>query len=357
MINKGPNVLIVNSAAQAELVFLAVLASGAKRPVESGDNFGASYANLSTSPDTQTAEGTGYSPIGTDAASGLEIANADMLRITGFGDFLKGEVIRAEGSKGILPQKQVSSVLFAVSSPVAGTEVTLEVALVGNSFAGELASYSSDYKKLIRKTTVVKAGDTADDIANRFVAQFQSDSYRNGDLYLTAAKGATATVVFTAVDPRNTFTFKLTGSAPDAGTVSQTTTVNTPGFPGRNDWNQLSGLRLETVMYPYAEQSNVLQLPIRGAKYSRYVITKTVSRPDLKGLDGTINTVPVGNFQWEIYINEALSQYIIDLTRWLNANVPVRVMYTATTAAAAIAAENPTPTTAVGTTPYQTPLV
>src|SRR5688572_2941426 len=105
--------LIVNSADQAKLLFYAKLASGVTNLVESGDNFGAAYANLSTSPDTQTGEGSSYAPVTpSDATLGTEIAKADLLRIFGFADFTAADTIKVVGEKGILPQAQVSTVTF-----------------------------------------------------------------------------------------------------------------------------------------------------------------------------------------------------------------------------------------------------
>lgn len=358
MINVGPKVLIVNSADQAQLLFLAVLASGAKRLVEEGDNFSAAYGDLATSPDTQTGEGSDFDPASpTNTPSGAVIAQADMLRITGFGDFVGADIVEAIGSKGILPVAQVSTITFTANTPVAGTEITLEVVITGDSFVGELASDRSDYRKTLRKTLVIKAGDTASEIATRLINQFKQDAYTQGDVYLKASAGGVGELILTSTEPRNTFTVSLTGNAAEDGTVTIDVTETVKGFSGRNSYNQLSGVRMETVLVPYGESHKINQIPLKGAKYNRYEIKKRVSRPDLAGLDGTINTVPSGVFSFVIYVNEALTSYISDLTAWLNANVARRIMYTATTASAALAAENPTPTTDVDSSaPFTTGL-
>src|SRR3989337_1528118 len=97
----GPKVLIINSTDEAKILFYAKLASGSTRLVETDDDFQTTtpYDDLSTSPDTQSgAEGSSYSPA--SVATADAVAQADLLRILGFGDFDASSVIEARGSKG-----------------------------------------------------------------------------------------------------------------------------------------------------------------------------------------------------------------------------------------------------------------
>src|SRR5688500_5078211 len=105
----GKKILIVNDPAQAQLLFMAKLASGVKRLVETDDDFQTSTAfdDLATSPDTQSgAEGAGYLPA--DASTDETIAQADFLRIAGFGDFVGADIVEVIGAKGVPGAKQVS---------------------------------------------------------------------------------------------------------------------------------------------------------------------------------------------------------------------------------------------------------
>lgn len=348
--------LIVNKAEQAKLLFYAKLASGVTNLVEAGDDFGAAYANLSTSPDTQTGEGTSYAPITPSEANlGTEIAKADLLRILGFGDFTAADTIKVVGEKGILPVKQVATVTFTVNSPEAGEEINLEVKLNDAGFRGEFATHLSDYKRVKRFAVLLSASDTATTVAAKIKAQIDSE-IESGVYYPLSASAAAEVLTLTSTDARVTFTAKL--SSDSAESVSVAFAVTTPGYEGRNVYSQLIGIRSEAAVYPYMEAAKQDQFPIDGAKYSKYVFTKRVSRPDLAGLAGGLNSVPTGDFELVLYVNESLTSYITDLTAWINANVAVRTMFTATSASAAIAGESGTTVTSVDSSaPYTNPIV
>jgi hypothetical protein len=348
--------IIINKADQAPLLFYGKFANGGSNLVEANDNFGAAYANLSTSPDTQTSEFDGFSPINPSQSTvGAEIAKADLLKILGFGEFTAASVVKVIGSKGILPQKQVSTLTFAVSSPTAGQEITVEVTLVDAGFRGEFSSHLSDYQRIKRFSVLLTAATTAADVAEDLRKQIQSE-VESGVYYPLTATAASEVLTLSSTDGRVSFSAKLSqDSAPSVTLTFATTTV---GYPGRNTYEQLIGLRSEAGVYPYMESAVSDQYPIKGAKYSQYIITKTVTRDDLPGIGGGINDVPTGKFTFELLINESLTSYITDFTAWLNANVANRTMYTATTANAAAAAETPTVATTVdASAPYTTPMV
>lgn len=348
--------IVINSADQAPLMFYAKLASGVANLVEAGDNFGAAYANLSTSPDTQTAEGTDYAPITPSAATlGTEIAQADLLRILGFADFTTADTIKVVGSKGILPQAEVATVAFTLGTPVAGDELTLEVRLVDAGFRGEFATHLSDQIRIKRFSVVIAAGETATTLADKIAAQLASE-VESGVYYPLTGSAAAGTLTLTSTDARVTFTAKLSSDSPAYASI--VFAVTTPGYEGRNVYTQMIGIRSEAGVYPYMEGRVQGQYPIKGAKYSQYIITKRVTRPDLAGLGGGLNDVPTGDFELVLYVNETLTSYITDLTAWLNAHVATRVMYTTTTATAAVTGETPTTATSVdASAPYTTPLV
>lgn len=355
MVKLGPKILIVNSAEQAKLLFYAKLASGNQNLVEEGDDFGAAYGNLSTSPDTQTAEGTSsYRPVTPTTAQG--VAQADLLKILGFGDFVGADIVEAIGSKGIAPVAQVQTVTFTIDTPTLGEEIVLNVKIIANNLRGEWASYSSDYTQKRTKVIVLTASDTATTVAAKLAVQLNAESETSQAIYTAVPVAGVVTI--TSADPEVSFAITAEGSGVDSGSASIAVAETVAPFSGRGWFRQLEGIRLQTVNDAYAETSKTDQIPVNGAKYSRYAIKKRVTRDDLAGLDGTINTVPSGVFEFVLYVNESLAGYISDLTSWLNANVAKRTMYTATTAAVAAATETPTTATSVDSSaPFSTPLV
>ncbi len=352
----GRKVLIVNDAAQAELLFYSKHASGLTKLVETDDDYQTTTAfdDLAASPDTQSgAEGSSYSPA--DSADDETIAQADLLRILGFGDFTGAEIAEVIGSKGILGVKQISTLTFTVDTPVAGQEFIAKITFIGSGLRGDLATHLSDYKKYRSFVVVASSADTATTIAAKLKAQI--DAEIEGTLNYLTVSAAAGELTFTSTDAEVTFSISSSGTAVDAGTVTAVFATTTAGYEGRNSWTQLKGLRLPTVNGPFAEEFKTAQVPVKGAKYSAYLIKKNVSRPDLAGFGGGLNSIPTGQFEFLIYINETQSAYITALTKWLNANVARRIMYTATAASDAIAAENPTPTTVVDSSePFTTGL-
>lgn len=354
----GRKVLVVNDAEQAKLLFYAKVASGVKNLIETDDDYQTTTAfdKLATSPDgAADAEGTGFSPAST--STNEAVAQADMLRILGFGDFEGVDIVEAIGAKAVSGQKQSSTLTLTIPNVVVGQEVNVSVTFISDDLRGEFASHLSDYKKPKVFTLVVKAGETATTLATRLVAQIQSTIDSGWASWLTASNVA-GVVTLVSTDAKVTFSVAVSGSAIDAGNATGVFATVTQGFSGRGTWDQLKSVRLETVNGAYVEDFKAKQVPIKGAKYSSYVIKKRVSRPDLKGQAGGINSIPSGDFEFHIYINESLSTYIAALCKWLNANVAKRTMYTATTADAVLDGEDITSATSVdAATPFDTPLV
>lgn len=358
----GPKRLIVNDPAQAQLLFLAVLAGGTQNVVETDDNFltgeGESedpYGALASSPDTfgegENTEGSSFSPAST--SNGETVAKADMLRIVGFADLVGSDIQEVIGFKAVSGQKQISTLTFSVSNLQAGEEVIVDIDFAVSDLRGEFATHLSDYKRKRSFVIVTQAGDDAGKIAARLANDLKSIKESGWAAWIDATVNSNV-VTLTGSDNNLSFTVRVNGGTSGVSATFATTQKN---YEGRGTWEQLKSLRLETVLCPYGEPVKIDQVPIRGAKYSHYKIIKRVSRPDLAGLDGTINTVPVGDFELELFVNESLSGYIADLTKWLNANVAKRTMYTAQSASAVLSGDSATVATSVDSTPpYTSPL-
>lgn len=356
----GPKVLIVNTADQVRLLFMSKFANGTTRLVEGDDDYQTTtaYDNLSTSPDTQSgAEGATFDPANT--ADGTAVAQADVLQIEGFVTLDRATATGAVGAKAVPGQLQVSSITFTESAIAdsVGSDILVNLNFTSDNFEGEFASHISDYKKTLQIILPVKGTDTVTTLASRTVEQIKAFAEGGTEAWVTATS-ALGVVTITSKKATITFTATFGGDAIASGNVSAAFATATPGYAGRNTWEQLKGLRLETHFGAYVESAWSNQVPIKGALYSSYKVTKTVSRPDLLGHNGGINTIPVGTFEYIIYVNQSLTQFITDLTSWLNANVPNRTMYTSTTAAGVLGGDPSTTTAAVdASSPFTDPLV
>jgi hypothetical protein len=355
----GPKVLIINDPAQAELLFFAKLATGLKRIVETDDDFQTStpFDDLSTSPDTQSgAEGPGFNPA--KPSHDETVAQADMLRVSGFVDLVGSDILEAVGSKCVPGQKQLSTLTFSIPGVlVPGEEVVINVEFLADDLRAEFATYFSDYRRTKQFVITVKPGETPTTLANRFVAHI-SQTIDSGWTACLTATSAAGVVTLTSTEPKITFRITLEGSAVVNGNITAAFATSTPGYSGRNTYEQLKAVRLETVNYPYAEDYKIKQIPVKGAKYSSYTFKKQVARPDLQGTSGMLNSIPSGVFTFQLYINESLSSYISDFTKWLNANVAKRTMYTAVTANEVLSGDASVTATVVDSVePFTTPLV
>jgi hypothetical protein len=348
-------VLVVNDPAQAQLLYYSKLATGIKRLVETDDDYQTTTAfdQLATSPDSgPDAEGAGFNPAA--VATDETIAQANLLRILGFGDFEGADIVEVLGAKGVAGVKQVSTLTLSALTATAGTELIVDIEFASADLRGEFASHLSDYKRKKSFVVPILAGDTVTTVAARLVADIQGIIDAGWAAWITASSAA-GVVTITSTDAEITFKITTRGTA----VVTAAFATTTAGYEGRNTYEQLKALRLETVNCAYGEEFKTKQVPQKGAKYSSYIIKKTVSRPDLVGLTGALGSIPSGVHEFEIYINEATAASVItELTKWLNANVAKRTMYTSTTAAGVLGGDPVDAQTVVDSTePFTTGLI
>jgi hypothetical protein len=293
---------------------------------------------------------------GTETLLGAADPEAVQLKIEGFADLEGADIAEVIGSKGVSAQKQVADITLTIPTVVVGEEVIVDLEFISDDLRGEYASHLSDYKKKKSFILVVKAGETATTLAAKLKAQIDA-MIDSGWACPVTASAALGVVTLTSADAKVSFVAAFSGSAIDAGNATGAFAVTTEGFSGRGLWDQLKSVRLETVLGAYVEDFKAKQVPQKGAKYSTYVIKKNVSRPDLKGFSGGINSIPSGQFELVLIINESLAALITEITEWLNANVASRTMYTADTPAEVLAGDAKSSAAAVDVTPFHTPLV
>ena len=332
--------------------------------------FGTTLGGLAQDPDVQGAEGAGHAPVDDTEGAGADasdLARAGMLRLEGFTDLepttsANNKTLSVVGAKGVAGQVQISTWTIVASSVTPGDTLTIAVEIASENFEAEFSSYLSNYKEMKYYNIGLKTGDTATTIATRLVQAIDQDLDEGRDLI----SATNAAGVVTVTGKSNTISFRvveITGTDATAGDITLTEVVTQTNYAGRNTYEQLKSLRLETpsTVYPFAQDIVKGQLPIKGAKYSSYLIEKEVTREDLQGSsmanDGDIK----GKFRFQIFLNETTcGDYISALTQWLNANVATRKMYASTTAADALTQPEPNVTSAVAVdaiAPFTTPLV
>lgn len=327
----GKKLIIINDPSQAPLLFYARLASGTKNLVETDDDFQGTnpYDKLSASPDAPPdAEGSGYSPA--TVADAEAVAQADMLRIVGFADLVGSDIIEVTGSKAVPGVRQVSTINFTVNAAVPGQELYISLGFRADDLRAEFASHLSDYNRKKEMVFVISPGETATSLATRIKNELNAILDSGWQAWVTATSAA-GTLTLTSTDAKLTFTAAFSGNAVESGNVTAAFAVTTKGYSGRNTYEQVKELRLETIRGMYDESYWSSQIPVKGAKYSSYLIKKTVTRPDL--IDASLNSTPTGTFEFLVYANEqSAAAWITGFTHWLNANVAKRTMYTAITA-------------------------
>lgn len=340
----GPKVLIVNDPAIAPLRFFARFADGQYNLVETGDNFGASEADLATDPDTQTAEGADFTPVAAeDGAVTATYLEAGMMQIGGFAQFEnaasdRNAVQKIVGAKGVPAQAQVSTLTVTFPGTFTpGTTTTVAIKFESSGLIGEFASWFSDYKKTKYYNIDTVVGDTVTTWADRFTATVQQDLDSLQANLITVAN--TAGVITITCISDQIYIESVVGSGIDieAGDVALAHAVTVDWYGGRNTWEQLKAMRLQTPasVYPYAQESVSDQLPLKNGNYSSYLVTVNWNREDLQG--GTVmNQAISGSNQFHVFINQdTAADYLAAFIGWFNAGDRAgitEVMYTDTVA-------------------------
>jgi len=303
----------------------------------------AAYGSLSTSPDTQAGEGANYRPVGADdAANNLDIADADMMEIVGFGRFEKlssnrNAVQTVTGAKGVPAQAQSSTLTFAEpGTGTPGLTFTIAIEFEASGLIGEFASWFSDYKKTKYYNIQFIAGDTPTTLALRFkrVVDQDNDSLAASLLDVSVAAGV---ATLTCKSDQIKFTMSsVEGTDITSADITVVHAVTVEWYGGRNTWEQIKAMRLQTPasVYPYSQEQISDQIPLKNAKYSSYLLSMNWIREDLQG--GTVmNESIAGSNKFHVFVNEELgANYIIALAAWFNqTSGAVLLQYTSTTAA------------------------
>lgn len=279
---------------------------------------------------------------------------AKILRISGFGDLFASTVTKARGAKGIAGVPEISTLTFGagfLTTIGAGNQFTLRLDFTSSTLDSENANWDGRFGRPRYLTGLVKAGDTVTTLATRIKEMIEEDQNLM-EVYLQSVSSAAGVLTLTTRGGN----IKVKAYV-EEDRVNAVQAITQAAFEGRGSFEQLKTVRIETPVTNEPYTIDGVQLPIKGQLYSNYQVDFTVTRPDLSGAS-VANEGPVkGIYSLELFINQtSCAAYIAELTKWLNANVANRTMYTATTAGATVN-ETPTVATAVDITPFTTGLV
>lgn len=278
---------------------------------------------------------------------------ADILVISGFAKLFSGQVTKAIGRKGIAALPQISTLTIGAGFAAAiGTdkEFTLKLQFKSLNLESENANWDGKFGRPRTFPFIVKSGDSVTDIATRIVNVLKLDQNLR-EVYLSEISNAAGVITF------KTKHGGLELKAYVEETTTATFAITQPAFGGRGSYEVMKNVRIETPARIYPYSFDTAEIPVKGQLYSSYEFYQTVQRPDLSN-SSVANGGPVaGSYGFEMFINQTTSASVITaITKWLNANVPSRTMWPATTPAGTIG-ETPTVQSAIAADPYTTGLV
>jgi hypothetical protein len=282
--------------------------------------------------------------IPTDGTRAAAIAGYDQLNIVQSGVFNADKIKELRAARAVPGTKNKITVTLG-GTLSAGTG-SLKIKFSSVDKPSHLMNYDAqDYSRSERFQIVINAGDTPTAVATLVEQQYAALAYKlKLEGFTLTRSGAVLTIE--AIDETLNLSAELTMDAPGTG-LTVTTAVEAPQYTGRGTYAELKTWRIQndTNTRPYAGtgpyDGNSNEQPIEGALYSSFLITQHVERPELTG-SSAVNDGPIGgDFQWHLYVNEALAAEIKDIIAFFEANAPVKAFYPAKTAAAATAAETP----------------
>lgn len=342
----GNKTLIVNNATDFPLRFFHELGAA-----------GSGVYNLIETDDILTAtsiitEGTGYNPdpdgIMADpdaggAGTAIAIADVDLMKVEGFGDFLKANLTgKLVGTRGIAGVKQVSSITAAtgaqitVVAPAAATQVYFEIEVKSLNKELEFGQWAEQYGKVKRFQIPVTASSTASTILAALHAQIQVERDDDRfDLFQSTWSGTVFTL--TGRDNGLYFTMKaLDGDGYSSPVVTVLApVVTTAAFEGTNTSSQLRDIRIETGVTNTPYGTEALELPIKGALYTSVQFSKVEQRKDLSGA-AVVDSFPSTTQTFQIFIREVSTNdaYRLAMLNFLDAGTYTSKTYYKGTAAA-----------------------
>lgn len=285
-------------------------------------------------------------------------ATATIMRIAGYGDFFaensgKG-TIKARGAKGIASVPEIATLTITADFITAigvGNEFNLELQFKSTALEVENANWDARFGRTRTLPFIIDAGETPTTLAAKIIETIEYDQ-NLVEVYLASATAALGVVTFTTKRGGLNIKAKVFETA-----TGLTFAVTQPGYAGRGSYEYLKTVRIETPANIYPHSMDDHEIPVKGQLYSNYELHQVVERPDLS--NGSVaNGGPIqGKYGWELFINQTSASAVIALiTPWINANVPHRTMYGATSAADSLT-ETPTVATAKAITPFATPIV
>ncbi len=290
-----PKRVVINSPEQHELEYFNLIANGSWEKV--------------TLPDDQPT--------------------AKVLVISGFAKLFSNQVTRAIGRKGIASLPQISTLTLTTAFITAigvGNELTLKLRFRSSNLESENANWDGRFGRPRTFPFIINVGETVTTLATR-IRQVLDEDKNLTQMYLSSITNSEGVITFATKRGG----LELVAFFEETAT-GVTSAIIQPAFGGRGSFEVMKNIRIETPARVYEYSADTAQLPIKGILYSSYELYQTVQRPDLSNAS-VANGGPIsGSYGFELFINQTSCPALIaDLTKWINANVAGREMYTATT--------------------------
>jgi hypothetical protein len=321
----APKLYIANTKQDLTLLFFVLAASGYKHEAIPADD------PATTGVDEHKAA----------------IQGADLLKIKEWGDFYAANIKELRAARAVPGTKEVVEVTFAGTALKAGSEGYLVVEF--ESVDKPSALMNHDARKYARTERFQILIDSTTNTPTK-VAELVQSQY-NKLLYSLRMEGFTmaqagAKLTLTGADESYKLHVRLEMTSTDSNLTATANTV-AKQYSGRGTYHELRTWRIpnDTNTRPYAGKGpydgNATEQVIEGALYTSLLVTQRVEKPELSG-HSMVNEGPVGgDFQFHLYINEALKNEINDLVAFFEANAPQKAFYPAVTSNAAQAVETP----------------
>ncbi len=277
-----------------------------------------------------------------------------ILILLGFAKWKKAQLVKFEVGRAIVGVAQASKLKVTGSGVANGAIALVRLVLKSSNLEAEFAKCHPEYS--LEKRYQITMNDTldAEEFNLKLAALVAKDVELGYAQYITATLLDDANVV-DLVNPtgvlltssKATIDFDIyvdlpaglalsfiadlpaedTDSIAGGGAGADLVTEN---YDGRNTWEQLRHLKLETDGHIYPHSDALNHMPIRNASYVSFMIEHQ-STNDEVGADivGQVNTK--ANQIFNLYIKESCVVLINNISRWLDMSVAEGNFYTGTT--------------------------
>jgi len=280
-----------------------------------------------------------------------------ILLLFGFAKWKKAAINVFNISRAIVGVAQTTKIKITGSGVSSGAIATVRIKLKSSNLEAEFAKYNPEYTD--EKRYQITMDTTLDyvEFLKDLNALILADADLNFKSYFTATlvdntnvlnAAAPTGILITSISP--TIFFDIFIDLPAGLTVAMNTDVpasdtdSTLGgggaanvvalhYDGRNTWEQLRHLKLETDGNIYPNSDQMAYLPVRGASYVMFYVEQNVTSDEV-GASIVDQVGTVSRNRYELYIQEGSCNLVINnIARWFDMSLAAGDFYTGTTPA------------------------